>query len=125
MTRRPRGAALLLILMAIIVATAAASVVLLRLSVEREGRQDEEQRTQALWLARSAALHGKSGSREIAIGKWKARVATRISSSKVTAEVTGPGGVAKVEATLSAGAPIAWDERYERAQVRSGTTSAP
>jgi Tfp pilus assembly protein PilX len=119
--KRPRGHALLLLLAVMATLTALAAVVWMRLDVETRARSGDERRTQALWLARSAAEAGRPGKREVPLSNGTARVTTRMERSGaaqvVIAEAELPGwGTARVEATKDrAGQSLDWKESYTRA----------
>ena len=71
-----RGNTLMLLMLALAALAIGGGLVASRMNAANEGRRDDEARTQALWLARSALDAGLSGTRlvETAAGRATVRV---------------------------------------------------
>jgi hypothetical protein len=112
-TRRSAGLALALTLAVLALVSLVGLIVWARLHEERLARPAEEHRTQALWLARSAAAAGRPLQREVPLGGGAATLVVRGAAGKTVAEVRMPRwGTARV--TVAPGQP--WEERWERAR---------
>jgi hypothetical protein len=112
-----RGHSLLLLMVVMAALLGLGAVVSQRLDGELAGRKDEDRRTQAIWLARSAASTAQPGERKVTVAGAVASVRVRSGAGKVEAEAALAGfGTARVEAVLGAdGKPVEWREQYERA----------
>ena len=118
--RSRRGYVLMVVLGALAALSVLGGVVWVRLSQEREGRRAEAWRTQALWLARSAAEDGRPGAWMVKVGREAVRVSTRVeragAGTRVVAEATlAARGSARVAVVRDgAGKKVDWQESYER-----------
>lgn len=115
--RRPseRGAALLVLMLVIVALGSMSWITYQRAGVARFSAAEDLARTQALWLARSAATRRISGTTSVRLERSRATVATRVSGSVVTATATIPGsGTARVRARFDAGgSALEWTERFD------------
>lgn len=118
---RSRGHAMMLVMAMLIAVSALLAVAWARVQAENESAPRDDQRIQALWLARSAARSGFTGSLQVDLGRAKARLTSRSaqgpSGRSIIAEVAVPAGIARVEAVLGKdGRPASWRESFERAR---------
>ena len=119
-SRRSAGMALALTLAVLALVSLVGAIVWARLHEARLHGPAEEHRTQALWLARSAAAAGKPLQREVPIGGGVATLVVRSAAGKTVAEVRMPRwGTAQV--TVAAGQP--WEERWDRNGYGGSTVS--
>jgi hypothetical protein len=108
-SRRPSGFALALILAVLGILSCVSLIAWARLHEQRIARPLAEHRTQALWLARSAATTGRPLRREVPLGNVTATLVVRLADGKTTAEVrVARWGTAQV--TVAPGQP--WEERW-------------
>ena len=112
----PSGHALLLVLSGLAALGAASAVVASRFDGDLAARRSEDLRTQALWLARSAAATGAAGTLEVPLEHGSARVVTKVSGAAVEVEVTLAGtGTARASVRRGAAHEILeWSESFER-----------
>ncbi|HEY3449349.1 MAG TPA: hypothetical protein VGK67_23545 [Myxococcales bacterium] len=114
-----RGYALLLVLVGIAAALALGTLVGGRIDGDLLATRADEERLQALWLARSAVAQQKAGDREIAVrgGKAKVHATAKAGAEKlVEATVTtASGAIAQASAKFAAdGTASGWQERFDR-----------
>jgi hypothetical protein len=110
---RLRGFAILLVMAALIALGVLGSVVLGALGARQRAATGELRRTQALWLARSAASTGRPLQSQIALEGETASVVARVAGGRVTAQATfSRWGTARVEAERGK----SWQERWEAAR---------
>ncbi len=93
---RQRGHILLLLMMVLAALLAAGTVFLSQLQVNIDGRRTSDVRTQALWLARSAATAGASGVKQVDTPAGTAVVTVRRQTSGVAVQVVLAGATAEV-----------------------------
>ena len=134
-----RGYAMLFVLLGIAAALATGALVGKRVDGQILASRTDEERLQALWLARSAVAQQEPGEREIAVrgGKAKVRVTLKAGPGKVVEATvaTASGAVAVASATFAAdGTARSWQERFDRPKSRrlsprpsgsSGSRSGP
>jgi hypothetical protein len=111
---RPRGHGLLLLFGVIAAALAAFMVMASRLSQSHASHRLDLARTQALWLARSAATHPTPGARTVDTALGPATVRVTRTGPTVTADAELRGGRAVVTATAEGQRLTDWTERFER-----------
>ncbi len=108
--RRHSGFALALTLCLFALISCVSLIAWARLHEQRIARPLSEHRTQALWLARSAAAAGRPLQREVRVGGETATVAVRIANGRIIANAQlARGGIAEV--TVTPGQP--WQERWD------------
>jgi hypothetical protein len=118
MRNETRGHALLLLLAVGMAVLTVGVLVNQRIDGDLEAARSDEQRLQALWLARSAVAHLRPGDREVAVHGGKAKVRVTPGAGRVVeATVVLPdGSTARVQAQLGPdGVAASWQERFERA----------
>ncbi len=92
-----RGHSLMLILIVLAMSAAAGTIFMTRLSGEQHGWHEQEVRSQALWLARSALAAGVSGQRQVTTPLGPATVVVERRGGRSTAQVALQGGRASVQ----------------------------
>lgn len=111
---RPRGHGLLLLFGVIAAALAAFMVMASRLSATHASHRLDVTRTQALWLARSAATQRALGARTMDTALGPATVRVTRAGARLTAEAELRGGRAVVTAMAEGERLTDWTERFER-----------
>ncbi len=104
-----RGHVLLLVLMIMAAIAVAAAIFSQRVNADIRGRDDDDVRRQALWLARSAVEAGVEGHHDMMTPSGQAAVDVRDGDGS-TAEVTLAGAVATVQQRP-------WTERFTPASA--------
>jgi type II secretory pathway pseudopilin PulG len=107
---RPRGFTVGLVMAVIAIIAALSGVVMVRLGERRGSMRAELRRTQALWLARSAAEQKRALSRQVAVDGETAVVSARVAGGRVSAQASfSRWGTARVEAEGGK----SWQERWD------------
>ena len=108
-TKPTHGHALALVLVALAAIAGLGALVSNRLDSRISRAREDELRTQAIWLARSAAARGQAADRQVALHGASAHVRVTLSAGQVVAEAKIPGhGPARATATTSD-----WHESFD------------
>jgi hypothetical protein len=111
---KPQNGQVLLQLLLVILALVALSfVVLQQLEISQARTHHQTDRTQLLWLARSAATARAPGSVAVKIDSGSATVKTAVSGRSVTATARSRRGSATVKARFAGTVAVAWEERFD------------
>ena len=112
---RPHGHALLVLMVSLVALAGLGTVISNRIDGRLARGQEDALRTQAIWLARSAAARARALDRQVPLPSGAARVRVSVLSGKVEAEARLPGhGTARAVVLLAPdGRPRSWQESFD------------
>ena len=110
---RQGGQVLLHVVFVVLAVTALSFVVLQQLEISHARARHQTDRTQLLWLARSAVAARAPGSVAVRIDSGRATVTTIISSGNVTATASSRRGRATIKARFTGAKATSWNESFD------------